>query len=424
MKSTVNKLENSRVEIVVDFEKDVWVAAQDKAFKKLASELEIKGFRKGKVPADIARSHIEAGKIMMTAVEALVQPTFEAVLDEHKLVPMARPSYDIPKLSDSELQIKFIIIVAPEVKLGQYKGLTIGHNAVSVSDEDVDLKLISLREQNAELVLKEDVATYGDTAVIDFEGFVDGVAFEGGKAENHSLELGSGQFIPGFEEQVVGHKAGDNFDVNVTFPAQYVESLAGKDATFKVVVHEVKTKQIPELSDDFAADLNLEGVKNLTDLRAHTVKELKVSKENDEKNRYLDALLKAIRDASTVEVAEEIVHDEAHNMEHQLEQQISQSGLSLDEYANMTGTTHEALHAKFHDDARRNIINFLLLEEIAKVEDLTVSEAMVDFEVAKIAQQYNMEEAKVREILGENIKRLESDIKQKQIFDFLLENNQ
>lgn len=424
MQSIINKLENSRVEIVVDFTPEEWKAAQEKAFKKLAADVEIKGFRKGKAPEKLAREKIDNGKIFSTALDDLLQPTFAKVLDEHNLAPMARPSYDVPKLSDVELQIKFIIVVAPEVVLGAYKGLTVGHQEVSVDPSEVEAKIESLRQQHAELTLKDGAAVLGDTAVIDFEGFVDGVAFEGGKGENHSLELGTGSFIPGFEEQVVGHAAGEEFDVNVTFPEAYAAPLAGKAAVFKVKIHEVKVKQIPELNEDFVADLAINGVQTLGQLRVHTEDDLRKSKEQEERNRYIGEILKLIRESSQIELASEIIADEAGHMKEELEKQLQQSGLDMVQYLSMTNQTEEQVQATMQDEAKRNISNFLVIEKIADAEGFIATDELVDFEISKIALQYQMEEAKVREIFGDNMNRLKSDIRQRQTFDFLLENNQ
>ena len=218
MKRVVNKLENSKVEVICDVEEKVWKEAQEKAFKKLAKNLEIKGFRKGSVPEAMAKQHIDQGSIFNEGINSMLQPAFEEVLKEEKLQPFARPSVDVTKVSDKELQLKFIIILAPEVKLGKYKGLGVKKEAVSVTDKEVQEAIDKLVAQNASLVVKEDAAKKGDTVVLDFVGSVDGKEFDGGKAENYSLELGSNSFVPGFEDQLVGHKAGEVVEVNVTFP--------------------------------------------------------------------------------------------------------------------------------------------------------------------------------------------------------------
>ena len=254
MKRVVNKLENSKVEVICDVETADWKAAQEKAFKKLAKNLELKGFRKGSVPEEMARKHIDTGSIFNEAINSMLQPAFDEVLREEKLQPFSRPSVDVTKVSDSELQLKFIIILAPEVNLGKYKGLGIKKDEVKVSEEEVKEAIDKLVAQQASLVVKDGPAAKGDTVVIDFVGSVDGKEFDGGKAENYSLELGSNSFVPGFEDQLVGHKAGENVDVNVTFPEQYVKDLAGKEAVFACDVHEVKAKKLPELNDEYVKE--------------------------------------------------------------------------------------------------------------------------------------------------------------------------
>lgn len=423
MPITVNKLENSHFEVLVEVDAAEWKASQEKAFKKLANNLQLPGFRKGKVPLAMAKAKIEQGAILNEALNEIVQPVFRNALEESKLVPMARPSYDVVKISDTELTLKFGIVVAPEVELGEYKGLTVGHNAVTVTDEEVTAKVAELTEKSAELVLKEEAAVLGDTVVLDFEGFVDGVAFEGGKSENHSLELGSGSFVPGFEEQLVGLKAGDAKDIIVTFPTNYVENLAGKEATFKIVIHEVKGKVVPELTDALVAEQNIANVATVADYNTHIKNELQTKKETDEKNAYIDRLLAKIREASKVELAHEIIHDEAHNMEENLKNQLQQSGLNLEQYLSMTGQTEEDLHHKFHEEAEVNLANFLIIDAIAKKENIEVTKEVIDFEIAKIAEQYKMEEAKVREILAPNMDRLANDIRQRQVFDLLVNQN-
>ncbi|MGI6714304.1 MAG: trigger factor [Bacilli bacterium] len=423
MKTIVNRLENSRVEIVVDFSPEEWAAAQAKAFKKLWANLEVKGFRKGKAPEPIAKKEIPQVKIFGAAIDDLLQPTFSAVLEENQLAPMARPSYDVTKVSDAELQMKFLIVVAPEVELSPYKDLEIGHRELEITAEEVEARMETLRTQHGELVVTDRPAQLGDTAVIDFEGWKDGVAFEGGKGENHSLELGSKSFIPGFEEQLVGHRAGEEFEIEVTFPKEYTPELAGQKATFKVKIHEVKEKKTPELNDAFVADLNLPGVVDVAGLKLHETEKLRREKEQEERNRYIGEVLKHLREHSKIELASEIVTDEVEHMMSELEGQVSQSGLSMEQYYEMSGQTQEEVQKTMREEATRNIQNFLIIEKIAEVEGFEATDELVDFEISKIAMQYKMEEEKVREIFAANMNRLRSEIKQRQTFDFLIENN-
>lgn len=424
MKTKLVKKASSEVEVTVTFTTEEWQGALEKAFKKLAKNVTVKGFRKGKAPEALARKEVKQESIFNEALGNTLEDSYRKVLDEYKLIPLLQPGYEIPKLSDTELEIVFKLVVAPEIKLGAYKDLKFGHEEVSVDDASLDARLLQLREQNATLILKEGKAELGDTVVIDFEGFTEGKAFEGGKGDNFNLELGSGQFIPGFEDQLVGSKAGDKLDVNVTFPENYVEELKGKDATFKVSVHEVKTKEVPELDDEFAKGLNLPNVEDVVSLRMHVYGELDRRLQNEERSRYIDKILDNLRETSKIELAAQIIENEAKHMEQTLNKQVAQQGMSMESYLEMSGQTKEELDEKFKVDAKRNLENYLIINEIAKLENIEVTDEIVDFEIAKMAMQYNMEEARVRELLGDNISRLREDVRHQMIMNFLVENNE
>jgi trigger factor len=423
MQSKITKQEHGRMELAVDFTTEEFKAAQENAIKKLIKEVTVKGFRKGQAPEALARKQVDGEKVINEAINELLNEGFVFAIKEHKVNYISSPSYDVTKLSDVDLQITYGVTLMPEIKVGTYKGLKIGHEAVEVKDAEVEAKLLQLQAENAEQAIREDVARLGDTVIIDFEGFVDGVAFEGGKAENHELELGSGQFIPGFEDQLVGTKAGDKLDVNVTFPENYHENLKGKAATFKVAVHEVKEKRIPELNDEFAATLGHHGTKTLAELREHLKEDMIRDAETEEKNRYIDKLIEKIVEKSTLEVADDIYMTEANQAKENMLKQIKDQGLDLAKYLELTGQKEEDLDAKFKADAKRNVDGFLVLNEVAKLEKIEADDKLVDFEIAKMAAQYNMEEAKVREILGDNIEGLKREIRQRMILDFLVENN-
>ena len=423
MKRVVNKLEKSKVEVLCDVEQKVWKEAQEKAFKKLAANLELKGFRKGKVPEEMARKHIDNGQIFNEAINSLLQPAYEEVLKEEKLEPFARPSVDVTKLSDNELQLKFSLILAPEVKLGEYKGLGVKKAEVKVSAKEVDDAIAKLVAQNASLVVTENPAKLGDTVVIDFVGSVDGVEFEGGKAENYSLELGSNSFVPGFEDQLVGAKAGESRDVNVTFPEQYVPELAGKKALFKCVVHEVKEKVIPELNEELVADLAIPEVKTVEDLKAHQKKQIKESKEQKVLADALNEVMDKIVSSSVIEMADEVIEEEVEGMMKNMEQQVSSRGLTLEQYYQITGSNEEDTKKKMRVDADKNLRAILCMEQIAKEEKITVSEKDVEAEFKKIADQYKMDVEQVKSILGQDMNRFVSEMKQRRIQDFLVENN-
>ena len=423
MKREVKKLENSKVEVLCDVETKDWKEYQEKAFKKLAANLEVKGFRKGKVPEAIARKEINQGNIFNEAVNLSLQPAFDEVLREEKLQPFARPSVDVTKLSDSELQLKFIIVLAPEVKLGQYKGLGIKKAAVKVEEKEIDAEIEKLVAQNASLVVSDKPAKKGDTVVIDFVGSVDGKEFEGGKAENYSLELGSNSFVPGFEDQLVGHKSGDEVDVNVTFPTQYVADLAGKKALFKCKVHEVKEKVIPALDAELVKELNIPNVSDVASLREYEKSSLKAQKENAANNEAFNKVMDKIVADAKVEIADEVIADEVEGMKKNMEQQIAQRGLTLEQYYSITGQKAEDVEKQMKADAEKNLRAILCMEEIAKAEKIEVSDADVEFEFSKIADQYKMEIDKVKEILGKDLPRFKAEIRQRRIQDFIAQEN-
>ena len=426
MQRTLNKLENCRTEVVVTFEEAEWKAARADAFKKLAAKVEIKGFRKGHAPEQLVKERVSDMEVTNNALDVLLQNAYESALKEEGIVPVAHPSADVKKLSDTECVVSIIIPTKPEITLGEYKNLDVEHKEVKVTDEELEAELKRRLADNAELVLKDEAAEKGDTVVIDFEGFVDGKAFDGGKAENHSLELGSGQFVPGFEDQLIGAKAEEQREVKVTFPSNYPEGLNDKDATFKVVVHEVKTKKVPELNDEFVADLDIKDVHNVEEYREFVKKDLLEKAEKNEKSRFFDALLDKIVANATVKIPEEFVNDEVENMFNNLKAQVEQNGLDMDAYFKITNSKEEDVKAKMAVDARKNIERFFVLDEVGKKEEIEVNDAAIELEIAKMAQQYGMPAEKIKEVVckDENAKaRFAGDIRQNLIVTFLLNNN-
>ena len=311
MEHTINKLENCHVEISVKVDKETWKNAQKKAFDKLAKNVTIDGFRKGKAPASLVKSRINPSELLNEAINIALPEAYQSVLNEERLEVYSQPKVEIEKYNDDELEVKFNVITAPDVELGQYTGFEIGLDKVEVTEEDIDKAIKDLQAQNANLVLKEGEAALGDTVVIDFKGYIDGQPFEGGDAENYDLELGSNSFIPGFEEQLVGHKAEDEFDLPVKFPDNYIEELKGKEAIFKIKVHEVKEKQIPELDDELVKDLGIENVETIASLREHEKEELTKKKEGEAKNKYFNTLLAKIVEGSKIVAPNEIYENEA-----------------------------------------------------------------------------------------------------------------
>ena len=423
MEKKITKLEQSKIEVLVSVEKDKWVKAQKDAFDKLAANVEIKGFRKGKAPAEMVKAKVDQGQVFDRAINALLQDTYRQVIAEENLRPFARPVVDVTKLSDLELELKFTLVLAPEVTLGQYKGLHADKKEVVVSDKEIDHAIEHLIQDNASLLVKEGEAQLGNTVVMDFEGFVDGKAFEGGKAENYSLELGSGQFIPGFEEQLVGAKAGEEKEVNVKFPSEYTPELAGKDATFKIKVHEVKEKKVPELNEELIKDLNLPNVKTIEDLKAHEKNILLKKKESDAKRDYFEAIVKQIRANAKIDLAKEIIDGEIEAMEENMLKQVEQQGLTMEKYLEVTGQTHDSLHEHMRGEAEENIRSVLVLEKIAELEKITVEEDEIEFELAKIADQYKMPLEEVKKVLKDSMDRFTADVRSRRIQEFIVNNN-
>ena len=400
MQKEVTKLENSQTNITLSFSGEEWANAQKKAFNKLANNVEVQGFRKGHAPENLVRQKINQAQVLNDAIDVVLQPAYEKVLTEEKLVPFVQPEVEVTKISESELEVIIKITTAPEVTLGSYKGLKVAREAVEVTKEEIDAEIARLCANNAELIVKDTEAKLGDTTVIDFKGFVDGKEFDGGSAENFALELGSNQFVPGFEEQLVGTKAGESKDVVVTFPTQYVPELAGKEATFKVTVNEVKEKKVPELNEDLVAELNYEGVKTVEDLTNKVSADVKTKKENQAKNAQIEEILKQIRESSTISIGEKIIEKEVESMKENFKKQVEQNGLTIEQYYQITGQKEEDTVKSMRAQAELNLKNFLVISEISKLENIKVEQNELDAEYQKIADQYGMDVAKVKEILG------------------------
>ena len=396
MQKEVTKLENSQTNITLSFSGEEWANAQKKAFNKLANNVEVQGFRKGHAPENLVRQKINQAQVLNDAIDVVLQPAYEQVLKEEKLVPFVQPELEVTKISESELEVIIKITTAPEVTLGSYKGLKVAREAVEVTKEEIDAEIARLCANNAELIVKDTEAKLGDTTVIDFKGFVDGKEFDGGSAENFALELGSNQFVPGFEEQLVGTKAGESKDVVVTFPTQYVPELAGKEATFKVTVNEVKEKKVPELNEDLVAELNYEGVKTVEDLTNKVSADVKTKKENQAKNAQIEEILKQIRESSTISIGEKIIEKEVESMKENFKKQVEQNGLTIDQYYQITGQKEEDTVKSMRAQAELNLKNFLVISEISKLENIKVEQKELDAEYQKIADQYGMDVAKVK----------------------------
>lgn len=423
MKNTLKNLDDCKVEITVEVPTDTWTAAQKKAFSKLASNVSLPGFRKGHAPEAMLKSHIDPNKVLDQAINDILPTVYAEVITENKVEPFYRPDVDVTKISDTDLTLKFVITLAPKVTLGAYTGLHAEKEVASVTDEEVNKDIESRLNGLAELVVTDKAAEKGDTVVIDFEGFIDGVAFEGGKADNYSLELGSNSFVPGFEDALIGVKANENKNVEVTFPTQYVKELAGKKATFKCFVHEVKKKVIPELNDETVADLNLENVKTVDDLKEFSKKNLLERKVNQIENKYYNDIFAQIVDNSTVEVASNIIDAEANASLENLKKQVEGNGLTFEQYKEITGKTEEALKEEMKNESLKNIKGYLVLNTLAAKEHLLLDDAEFDVELAKMADTYKMSVEDLKKALGSNLSGFRENIVSGKVRKFVLENN-
>ncbi|MCO4524920.1 trigger factor (prolyl isomerase) [Streptococcus infantarius subsp. infantarius] len=388
--------------------------ALDQAFNKVKKNLNAPGFRKGHMPRAVFNQQFGEEALYEDALNALLPAAYQAAVAELSLDVVAQPKIEIQSMEKGqEWTLTAEVVTKPEVKLGDYKNLEVSVEASKeVTDAEVDEKVERERNNLAELIVKEGAAELGDTVVIDFVGSVDGVEFDGGKGENFSLELGSGQFIPGFEDQLVGAKAGETVEVNVTFPEQYqAEDLAGKDAKFVTTVHEVKAKEVPALDDELAKDID-EEVETLDELKAKYRKELESAKEIAFDDAVEGAALElAVANAEIVELPEEMIHDEVHRAMNEFMGNMQRQGISPEMYFQLTGTTEEDLHKQYEADADKRVKTNLVIEAIAKAEGFEASDEEIEKEINNLASEYNMEVEQVRNLLSADM--LKHDIAMK-----------
>lgn len=394
----------------------------DRAFKKIRGRLNVPGFRKGKVPRKLFNKMYGEEALYEDALNDLLPRAYQkalAELEDEDFELVGEPSIDIKSMEkDADWEIIAEVPLKPEVTLGDYKNIEVTKQDRTVTDEDVVDELESRRQRAVELALKDDAAEEGDTVVIDFEGYKDGEKFDGGSAENHSLELGSGQFIPGFEDQLIGAKSGDEKDVEVTFPEEYgAEELAGQDVVFKVVVHEVKEKRVPELDDEFAKDVDDE-VETLDELKDKIRQQLEKSKDRAATEATDDeAIQKAVENAEVPEIPEAMIDEEVDRQFNLFINNLQQQGISKDQYMSMIGTSEQELRDQFRNEAGFNVKTNLVLEAIAKAENIDVTTEDIDAEIKDLAEQYGMEEDRVRGILSEDL--LKHDISLKKSIDLI-----
>ncbi|MFC4801001.1 trigger factor [Neobacillus sp. GCM10023253] len=420
------KLEGNRGVLTIEVSADKVNEGLDAAFKKVVKQINVPGFRKGKMPRGMFEKRFGVEALYQDALDFIFPDAYMTAIDETGIEPIAQPEnvdFDLEQMGkDKDFTFKATVQVKPEVILGEYKGLEVEELDTTISEEDVQKELEALQNRHAELVVKEEgTAVLGDTVVIDFEGFVDGEAFEGGKGENYSLELGSGSFIPGFEEQLVGVAAGESKDVEVTFPEEYhAAELAGKPAVFKTTVHEIKGKELPALDDEFAKDVDDE-VETLDALKEKIKTRLEDSKKHEAEHNLQDTVVEKAAENAQVELPEVMIDNEVNRLLQDFEQRLQMQGMNLQLYYQFSGQGEEALREQMKADAEKNVRVRLTLEAIAKAENLEVSEEDVNAELEKMAGMYNMPVDNIKKALG-GTEGIKEELKYKKAIDFLVEN--
>ena len=424
MSVQVENLEKNMAKLTIEVAAEEVEKAIQAAYLKEKGKISMPGFRKGKVPRKMIEKMYGEAVFYEDAANTLIQENYPAAVEESGIDIVSRPTIDVVQIESGKPFIFTAeVAVRPEVKLGKYLGVQVTKIDTSVSDEEVEAAVEKERNNNARTVTVTDrPIANGDTAVIDFEGFVDGVAFEGGKGENHPLEIGSHSFIDTFEDQLVGKNAGDEVEVNVTFPEKYqAADLAGKPAMFKVKIHEVKCKELPELNDEFAQDVS--EFDTLEEYKADVKKHLEVEKENEAKKTKEDEAIQKIIDKSTMEIPEAMIETQCENMVNEFAQRLAQSGLSMEQYMQFSGLTLDKLKEQVRPEAETRIKSSLVLEQIAKDEKIEITDEELDAEIEKMATQYGMEADKLKEYIGDNEKEsMKRDLAVTKAVDLIMEN--
>ena len=422
MKHTIKELENCRIQIDVDVESDVWEEAQRKEFQRALGSVQIKGFRRGKAPAAMAAPYVNQEKVANAALNSVANLVYAQVLSEAHIQPYARPEVS-PEFKEGKLHLTYVVITMPKVTLGQYTGIEAKREPVSVTEEEIAESINNRLKNAAELEVVEREAKLGDTITLDFKGFIDGKAFDGGEAENYALELGSNSFVPGFEDALVGTKAGDDKDVDIVFPTQYVEELAGKPATFKCHIHEVKEKKVPALDDEAVKDLAINEVKTVEELKAFERKSILERKMGQSNEAYYMAIVNQVVANATVIFPPEILDSEVENQIENTKKQVESNGLTFEQYLQITGQTLETLQAATRVQSEASLKQFLVLNAIEYKEHMIVDDNELNIELSRLADQYKMKVDEVKKALGNQIEGFRSNIQQRKIRDYLLANN-
>ena len=418
-KNDKNKHEKT---IIIDGE--AWKNALTKAYEKNNKKAKIDGFRPGKAPYYIYVKKFGVESLFLDAADMVVEDAYLKAIEEDKLIPVCEPEVNIKEVDDKKIEFVFTIITKPELTIKKYKDLKIKKEDASVSEEEIDEEIKHLLEHYAELEIKDGKVENGDTVIIDYEGFVDGVAFEGGKAENYSLEIGSGSFIPGFEDQLIGMEKESEKEIEVTFPEDYhAENLKGQKATFKVKVHEIKTRKQRELDEEFFEDLGMEGVNSVETLRSSIKEHLETHKKNDVENKFVEDLMDAISKNTDVEIPDKMVEEEVDRLLKRAEENLKYQGISLDLYYQFTRTTEADLRNQLESEAFKNVLYRLILEEIIKLENIKVTDEEIEEELAKMAERYQTSKEEILKELGGK-EMVKYDLEARHTFEKLSEYNE
>ena len=421
MASTIEKKEHSVVEISLQATKEEFNAALKKAFAKNKNKFQVPGFRKGKVPYALAVQYYGEGVLYEDAIEEIANAAYPEAIKEHDLKVVSRPDLDVEEINDEGLKYKILVTVKPEFTLGKYEGVEAVYYEREVNDETVDEELQRMLKRNSSLEEVTDrAAQEGDTAVIDYEGFKDGVAFDGGKGENYSLKLGSHSFIPGFEEQVIGHNAGEEFSIEVKFPEDYhAEELKGADAVFNVKIHTIKAEILPELDDEFAKDVS--EFDTLDELKADIRAKQKEAAEKDAKTAFESEVVRVVAENTEIEIPDIMVENELDSMVQDQAARMQQSGIALDMYLQYIGQDMAQFKESMRPMARVRVKNNLVIEKITEELNPEVTDEEYENEIAEMAKAYNMDVEEIKNALGDTSEYLKDSIKAKKTVEYLTE---
>ncbi len=418
--STWKLNEDSTGVLTLEFDGKVWNEALDKAFEKNKDKIKVDGFREGQVPRSVFEKKVGKESLYTDAIDFLLETSYPEEIQKHKVEPVSYPEISIEKVDENGVVITATVAVAPELTLGEYKGIEIEIPNTKVTDELVDAEVEKLLDQNAEMVVKEGKVENGDTAVINYAGFKGEEAFEGGTAENHPLVIGSGQFIPGFEEKVEGMSVGEEKDIELTFPEEYhSEDLAGADVVFKVKVNEIKSRQVPELNDEFVSDLEIDA-STVAELKDIIKSDIEKNIDSQKENTIYDMLIDKVSENSEVSIPSQMIDSEVVRMINDTAQQMSSQGLSLDQYYQLTGTSEADLKEQLKPDAQKRVKHMLTLEKLIEEFKVEVEEAEVKAELEKMSEMYKMEVAEIEKAIG-GLGQIENSVKIRKAFEALRE---